>query len=259
MEQKRILIVEDESITAEDIAQRLEGMDYTITGIAGTGEEAIELANKTLPDLVLMDVKIKGGMDGIESADIIRQSRDIPIIYLTAYTDSLTINKIKMSEPYGLMMKPFQDSELQGVIETALYKHGMEQKLRLSEKKYRETSILLEALFDTIPDIIGILDKDLNVIRYNKAAYAFLNVTPEEVVGKKCYQLIHRTAPCDICASRECLRTKKPARRVKFNEEFSIWLDCRSYPLLDDKGKLIGIIEHLREITPPEHQETMSP
>lgn len=96
----------------------------------------------------------------------------------------------------------------------------------------------------------------MNVIRYNRAGYTFLNVTPDDVRGKKCYQLIDRTTPCDICATRECLQTKKPARRIKFNEELNIWLDCRSYPLLGDQGQVNGVIEHLREIGGPEADQT---
>ncbi|MBN2415308.1 response regulator [bacterium] len=127
MDEKMILVVEDESITAEDIVQRLEKMGYAVTGISSTGEEAVALADASPPDLVLMDVKIKGAIDGIETANIIRGKHDVPVVYLTAYSDAITRSKIETSEPYGLMMKPFQDSELQGVIETALYRHDMEK------------------------------------------------------------------------------------------------------------------------------------
>ena len=115
-----------------------------------------------------------------------------------------------------------------------------------------DTSELLESLFDAIPDVIGIQDRNYGIIRYNAAGYKFLNMTHKEIEGKKCYELIGRNTPCDICATTECYKTKKPTRVEKYVEEMDVWLDVRAYPILDENGKIVNVIEHLRDITDDE-------
>ncbi len=117
------------------------------------------------------------------------------------------------------------------------------------EKDLRETSSILETIFDAITDIIGLQNHNHKVIRYNAAGYRYLNKTHEEVVGGKCYEAIGRDAPCEVCAAKICLRTKKPASLEKYVEERDVWLDARAYPILDGDGRITGVIEHLRDIT----------
>jgi PAS domain S-box-containing protein len=126
----RILLVEDESIVALDVRDRLERMGYTIVGVAAYGEDAISKAAEMQPDLVLMDVQLRGEMDGIEAARYIRESSGIPVIYMTAYADEETLQRAKVTGPSGYIVKPFEERELHATIEMALYKHSMETKLR---------------------------------------------------------------------------------------------------------------------------------
>jgi PAS domain S-box-containing protein len=112
-----------------------------------------------------------------------------------------------------------------------------------------EAQVLLSSVFNTVPDILGIQDTRHGVIRYNEAGYRFLGVSPEDVKGKKCYNLIGQDEPCAQCATSETYRTKKPAKLEKYLEQMGVWLDVRSYPILDHEGNLKGIIEHLRDIT----------
>ena len=125
-----ILVVDDERIVALDITHTLQQMGYAIAGVASTGEEAVARAGDSRPDLVLMDIKLKGSMDGIEAAERIRELFDVPIIYLTAYSDSQTLDRAKSSEPFGYLIKPFDERELHSTIEVALYKHRMERELK---------------------------------------------------------------------------------------------------------------------------------
>ncbi|KYK28539.1 MAG: hypothetical protein AYK19_20790 [Theionarchaea archaeon DG-70-1] len=127
-----VLIVEDESIVAKDIRKRLQNLGYTVSAIASSGKEALQKA-KDNPDVVLMDIVLKGDMDGIEAAEHIRTG-GIPVIYVTAYADDKTLQRAKITEPYGYILKPFEDRELHTVIEMALYKHEMEKKLRESQQ-----------------------------------------------------------------------------------------------------------------------------
>jgi PAS domain S-box-containing protein len=135
----RILIVEDETIVALDIQDRLTELGYEVTGVADRGDAALTLAAANRPDLVLMDIQLKGGTDGIATAETIRERWRIPVIYLTAFSDTSTLQRAKITEPFGYIIKPFEDREIQSTIEMALYKHGAEERLRQSERRYATT------------------------------------------------------------------------------------------------------------------------
>lgn len=125
-----IHIVEDESIVALDIQNKLQRMGYEVGPIAASGEEAVKLAEEFRPDLVLMDIGLRGAMDGIEAAEQIRERLDLPIVFLTAYADSGILARAKVTEPSGYIVKPFQGRELQATIEMALYKHEVSAALQ---------------------------------------------------------------------------------------------------------------------------------
>lgn len=126
----RIMIVEDEGLTAAYIQDVLENMGYVITSHEFSGEEAIESALKNKPDLILMDIKLQGRMDGIEAANEILKQMSVPIVYLTAHSDKAILERAKITQPYAYVLKPFNSKELQSNIEMALYKHRVEGKLK---------------------------------------------------------------------------------------------------------------------------------
>ncbi len=132
----KILIVEDEILVATDIEESLESLGYTIQKIVDTGKKAIEEVEKSLPDLVLMDINLKDEMTGIEAASIITQKHDVPIIYLTANADIATVNKAKVALPYGYIIKPFTDKDLQTNIEIAIFKFGNDLKLKFESEQF---------------------------------------------------------------------------------------------------------------------------
>src|SRR5437016_7988221 len=109
----RILVVEDEAIVAEDIQSRLENLGYAVPAVASSGEEAMRKAVETHPDIVLMDIVLKGNMDGVEAAEQMRDRFNIPVVYLTAYSDDSTFQRAKAAEPLGYVLKPFEERELQ--------------------------------------------------------------------------------------------------------------------------------------------------
>jgi DNA-binding LytR/AlgR family response regulator len=126
-----ILVTEDESIVRKDIVRSLEKLGYNVVGTADTGEKAVELAKSLKPDLCLMDIMLKGDMTGIEAAEKIKESLDVPVIYLTAYADESTLAKAKISEPHGYILKPFKEIDLQTSIEIAIHKHKSEADLKV--------------------------------------------------------------------------------------------------------------------------------
>lgn len=128
--ERKVLVVEDEFIVAEYIKKSLERMGYCVPSIASSGEEAIEKAKIHKPDIVLMDIKLEGEMDGIMAADVIKSRYNIPIIFLTAYSDDKILQLAKITEPFGYILKPFRERELRINIEIALYKYEAEKRLK---------------------------------------------------------------------------------------------------------------------------------
>jgi CheY-like chemotaxis protein len=143
MAKSKIMIVEDEWITADDIRMSLQSLGYTVSSVVSSGEEAIQKAEKDKPDLVLMDIMLKGKMDGIEAASQIRSCYNIPIIYLTAYADEKILERARITEPFGYIVKPFVNEDLKIAIEIALYKHRVE----------KERKKLVEELQGALPKI----------------------------------------------------------------------------------------------------------
>lgn len=163
-----ILIVEDESIVAQDIRMTLEDLGYQVTAIADSGALAIEKARQHQPDLILMDIRLIGEMDGIEAAQQIAAQQDIPIVYLTAHGDEETLARAKVTNPFGYLIKPFVEQELRIVIELSLYKYQVQRKLLENEQ-------WLETILHSVGD--GVLATDLN------QAITYLNPMAEKLTG----------------------------------------------------------------------------
>jgi len=124
-----VLVVEDESIVSKDIQHSLKKLGYDVVGSAPSGEKAVELALELKPSVILMDIMLKGEMNGIEASAEIKKALNIPIIFLTAYADENTLEKAKITEPYAYIIKPFKEIDLHTSIEMALYKHGKEMEV----------------------------------------------------------------------------------------------------------------------------------
>lgn len=148
---KKILIVEDEGVVALQIKSDLEQMGYSVTDICVTGEQAIGSFEKIRPDLVLMDITLKGQMDGIETAGQINERYDVPVIYLTAHSAGSTIERAKMTAPYGYILKPFNARELSIAVEMALYKHQIDREKERLSQELREALEKVKLLSGMLP------------------------------------------------------------------------------------------------------------
>jgi len=170
-----ILIVEDESIVALDLARCLKGMDYSVLQVVDSGEKSIEVAKEKKPDLILMDIRLKGKMDGITAAQRITSQFDIPVVYLTAYADDQTLQQATSTAPYGYLVKPFEARELKSTIEVAIFKHKMERRLKESQERFRE---IFEQNFDAI--IVIKLD-NFEIIDLNPEAISMFQLSKDEL------------------------------------------------------------------------------
>ncbi|HMQ79837.1 MAG TPA: PAS domain S-box protein [Ignavibacteria bacterium] len=254
----RIMVVEDEGIIAQDIKNCLEGLGYIVPDVVFTGREAISRAEELRPDLVLMDIVLKGDIDGIETAAEIRKKYNIPIVYLTAYEDDRTLKRAKMTEPLGYILKPFEERYLRSSIEMALYKHQMETKLKENER-------WLSAILKSVGDAVIVTDQFGFIKFLNPVAEALTGWTLKEVAGKRIYELLllldedtrePMANPIEKVLSENIVigRSNHTVLIARDGREISI--DHSSSPLRDDKGRLTGAVLILQDITERKISET---
>jgi PAS domain S-box-containing protein len=190
MPKATILIVEDEQVVALDLWRSLENCGYQVVGQADRGEAALRKAETLHPDLVLMDIGLKGEVDGIEAATQIRSRLQLPIIFLTAFSDEATVRRARPAEPYGYLLKPFDERELASNIEMALYKHGMDKKLRESEARFR-------GVIEHSADGMVLADHQGNLIEWNPAAERLTGLERSEVLGQPLLDVMLSLIPAE--------------------------------------------------------------
>lgn len=190
----RVMIVEDESLVAKDIRNRLQKLGYAVSAMVSSGQKALQEVEEAQPDIVLMDIVLKGDVDGIEAAAAIRNRFRIPVIYVTAYADMNIMERAKATEPYGYLLKPLDDRELLMTIEMALYKHKIEKDLKEREK-------WLIMTLRSIGEGITTCDTKGNVTFMNAAAESMTGWTQKDAVGKplaEVFHIIRETRKCEL-------------------------------------------------------------
>jgi len=247
----QILVVEDERIVAQDIRNSLTALGYSVAGVAYSGVEAIAMAKKMRPDLVLMDIMLKGEIDGIQAYEQICNHIDIPIIYLTAYADEKTIQRAKLTTPFGYILKPFEDKELHTAIELALYKHKIDKELN-------ETRKWLATVLQSIGDAVIATDY--------KGLVTFMNPVAEDLTGwsrieakdrpiSEVFKIINEQTrmPCENpvnkviesgiivgLANHTALVSKDGTERI---------ISDSGAPIIDKNNKIVGVVLVFRDIT----------
>ncbi|MCH8120845.1 MAG: PAS domain S-box protein [Planctomycetes bacterium] len=239
----KILVVEDEVIVAKDIADMLKSRGYDVPAIALSGEQAIEKTEQIQPDLVLMDIVLRGDVDGIEAAEQIRRRFGIPVIYLTAYTDEQTVKRAKITEPFGYITKPFDMRELYTNIEMALYKHKAEKALQRSKQEWEKT-------FDAISDWIALTDLKGRILRTNRSGEDFTGISSAQIVGQSCCKLVHGSEEhIPGCPLQKMLHTRQRESTELKVPDANRWLIVTIDPVIDKEGNLIGAVHITRDIT----------
>jgi PAS domain S-box-containing protein len=248
---KQILVVEDEAVTAMDIQRRLKNLGYNVPVVVSSGEEAIKKVTENNPDLVLMDINLNNKMDGIEAASKIHSFSDIPVIYLTAYSDEKILGRAKITEPYAYILKPFKDRELQINLEIAFYKNSMEKKLKESYEKLKESKKWLEAAVDGIGDAVIGTDQNGIIKLINPIAQALTGWKEEESLGK------NLSIVFNITGKDTGMNVEDPVNKVIREGMFygladqtflvtktgiRIPVDIIGTPIKDDMDRIIGVV-----------------
>jgi PAS domain S-box-containing protein len=249
MAKSKILIVEDEWIIANDIKSSLKDLGYNVVAVAATGNEAIEKAKSQTPDLILMDIVLQGDIDGIEASKQIMTYLDMPVVYLTAYTDDKRLKQAKKSGAYGYLIKPFKDRELQATIEMALYKHKMEKKLKQSESRLLTT-------LKSINDAVISTDKKGLVTFMNPLSQSLTGYKIKSAKGKHLQNIfnIKSEVPDFINTTLENIiqegLTIEQAKYLLYGRDKpSINIELSFAPITDDKDKISGLVIIFRDIT----------
>ena len=251
MVRAKILIVEDESIVAFNIQNRLKGLGYAVVAVSPSGESAIQLAAQHHPDLVLMDIRLKGSIDGIEAAAQIRSRFQIPVVYLTAYTDEETLNRAKLTQPYGYILKPFESRDLCTTIEVALYNYQMEQQRRERER-------WLATTLKSIGDAVITTDSQGLVTFMNPVAEALTCWKQEEVLGSNLSQVFQTINEItrEVVESPVALALREGATVGLENHTLLITkdgteipIDDSAAPIRNEDGSIIGAVLVFHDVT----------
>jgi PAS domain S-box-containing protein len=248
MQRPNILVVEDERILAEDLRDMLESLDYRVVGIVESGEKAIKDAFKLKPDLITMDIMLRGRKDGIVAAHEIRQKMNVPVVFLTAYADESTLQRAKLAEPFGYILKPYKEQDIHTAIQVALYKHQMDARVRNKEKWF--SSVLV-----SIGDAVIATDVHGKV--------KFMNPVAEAITGWKLKDALGLDSEIVLKIIDE--KTGKARRNpltIALDEEDTIYSDevvlapkrgrqthikDSAAPIHDDDGALMGAVMIFRD------------
>ncbi|HEX2694811.1 MAG TPA: diguanylate cyclase [Acidobacteriota bacterium] len=250
MNKRRILVVEDERLVAKHIENMVRGLGYEVAGVAATGEDAVRIALGILPDLVLMDIMLRGDMDGIAASEQIWDKAAIPIVYLTAYADEATLERAKVTDPFGYLLKPFEERELFTAIEMALYKHKTDRELKERER-------WLSTILTSIGDGVISTDRDGRVTFMNSVAEAMIGRMKEDCLGRGLGEVLllvgektGRRVPVSVRkTSRKRDRLPDGQGLLLLRGEDKLPVEVGAALIRDEKDQVDGMVLVFRDVT----------
>jgi two-component system, cell cycle sensor histidine kinase and response regulator CckA len=238
-----IMVVEDERIVAKNIEETLRLMGYDVLGSHATGADCLRQASTHRPDLVLMDVRIRGELDGIQTAKLLRSQFDVPVVFLTAYADDDTVKRAREAEPHGYILKPFRASDLRAGVEIAVFKHRLESQLKDRERWFSTT---LRAIGDAVITV----DSEEKVTFVNRVGEALSGSTQEQLVGRRLCDVFpivdERTGLPVSVPVREAFvgegPTRIPSGSALARPDGDVPIEDSVAPIVDENGKLWGAV-----------------
>ena len=245
-----ILIVDDEWTTRVELDEMLTSAGYQVAGKAETGQQAVEMAAELTPDLILMDIVMPGDMDGISAAEKIKADSNIPIVFLSGYGDPEFVERAKRVEPFGYVMKPFDETEVRAFVEIALYKSKIEKELEAVHRKFERLHKEWEGIFQAIGNPTVLLDAQRRIIHANATTLKRTGLSAEEIVGMKCHDVFHHSAqPPKDCPHEKVMTTGSfETREMAFDALNGTFLVSYT-PLLDSEGRVDKVIHIATDIT----------
>jgi diguanylate cyclase (GGDEF)-like protein/PAS domain S-box-containing protein len=245
MSEASLLVVEDEAIVALDLSMQLQEMGYRVVGTAESGERALQLAHAHRPNLVLMDVMLKGPMDGIEAARQIGRGLQVPVVFLTSYSDADTVRRAAQTAPYGYLTKPFQAKELRAIIEVALSKAAIERQLRDSERWFASA-------LRCVGDGVIVTEPDGRVRFLNPAAEALTGWTLDQASGLPVDQVMGSAAAAGGSLAMRALGEGRVqgiehAQALTRRDGAALRVDVSAAPVQDEAGERLGAVVALRD------------
>jgi len=250
-EAKVILVVEDERVVALDLQRSLQNLGYRVPATASSAEQALRLAEELRPDLILMDIRIAGDRDGIETAIAFRSRLDVPVVYLTAFSDAATLERAHATEPHGYLLKPVKNDQLRAVVEVALHKHDVERNQRAREAR-------LAATLASIGDGVVSSDEAGRIVFMNPVAERLTGWSGREAAGHGCWEVVRlKDAGVDAGSAaathpvHRALRARGPFEgdRVLVNrtsDRDRVVSDITT-PILGEQGELMGAVMAFRD------------
>ena len=257
MEKAQILIVEDDGIIAMDLESRMKQLGYGVTGLASYGAQAIEKVKENKPDIVLMDIILKGEIDGIDAAEEIRTKFDIPIIFITGYADKERLKRAKLAYPFGFIIKPFSDKDLEVTIEMALYVAKVDAERKQAEEEIRKIKESYDRITDNADEVIFRVGGQGGYVTYaNPAAERLLGYSLAEWLDDHAlgFKIIHpdfkekqKQIIEEINANKKTIKNAILGWITKDGRE--IIVEYTIIPLMDKEGKIIYFESIGRDIT----------
>ncbi|HWR88619.1 MAG TPA: response regulator, partial [Dissulfurispiraceae bacterium] len=251
MDKAQVLVVEDEGLVALSLQKKLENLGYLVPSVAGSGEEAVRQAVDMHPDLILMDIMLEGDMDGIDAAALIRERIDVPVVYLTAYSDEATIERARETGPFGYLVKPFEERELRTTIEMALYKHR-------AEKRLREREEWLATTLRSIGDAVIATDEETRVRLINPVAEGLTGWREKEALSspvENVFTVVNEETggpaenPVVRCLQEGSVVGLADHTLLIARDGTGRPIDDCAAPIKDERGRSLGAVLVFRDIT----------
>ncbi|MDB6070186.1 MAG: multi-sensor hybrid histidine kinase [Verrucomicrobiales bacterium] len=233
----RILVVEDEPLVARDLEATLTRLGFEVSALCRTGEEALAAMNRQVPDVVLMDIQLDHGMDGVETATRLQAAHRVPIIFLTAFADESTLIRARAAQPYGYLLKPFHESELRSVVELAHARHTAMMKLQTSEDRFVSTlKSMAEGVIST--DMLGVINF------MNPVAEQLTGWSSGEAMGRPLHEVFRVALPNGEALEPSGLVSGVPSRTILLTDRDGrpVHIEDNTTPIRDADGSLTGIV-----------------
>jgi PAS domain S-box-containing protein len=245
-----ILLIEDEAIVAADIRARLTALGYSVPAIAASADEAVQRAHELHPDIMVADIVLEGSVDGVDAVQLIRKRLDIPVVYLTAYADETTVQRAKLTEPVGYILKPFDERELRFTIEMGLHKHQVEKRLREREEQFRQ-------LADHPGEVLWMMDAKSGETLYVSPAYEQIWGRPYRDLPATLEHWVQPVHPDDRARVLEACKAALDGKQQDRGMEYRItrpdgstrWIWSRVFPIQNGSGEVYRIAGTSHDIT----------